>query len=84
MLTRRGLRLVTWTRRGFDTRERRVDVVFLRLARGLSAGDILTLHDGNAARTAAGAPVIIEVLPRLLDAIRDAGLRAVTLRSAIA
>jgi peptidoglycan-N-acetylglucosamine deacetylase len=83
VLARRGLPLVTWTRRGFDTRERRADVVFERLAHGLGAGDILTLHDGNAARTAAGVPVILEVLPRLLNAIQDAGLRAVTLRSAI-
>jgi hypothetical protein len=41
------------------------------------------MHDGNAARTAAGVPVILEVLPRLLEAIRDAGLHPVTLRSAI-
>ncbi|MDQ2962394.1 MAG: polysaccharide deacetylase family protein [Pseudomonadota bacterium] len=83
VLARRGLQLATWTRRGFDTRERRADVVFRRLARNLAGGDILTLHDGNAARTAAGVPVIIEVLPRLLDAIREAGLHPVTLRSAI-
>lgn len=83
VLTRRGLQLASWTRRGFDTRERRVDVVLCRLARDLAAGDILMLHDGNAARTAAGVPVILEVLPRLLDAIRDAGLHAVTLRCAI-
>ena len=84
VLARRGLRLASWTRRGFDTRERRADVVFGRLARNLAGGDILTLHDGNAARTAAGVPVILEVLPRLLEAIRDAGLHPVTLRSAMA
>ncbi|NDP41204.1 MAG: polysaccharide deacetylase family protein [Aromatoleum sp.] len=83
VLARRGLQLASWTRRGFDTRERRADVVFRRLARNLGGGDILTLHDGNSARTAAGVPVILEVLPRLLLAIRDAGLRLVTLRSAI-
>ena len=83
VLARRGLQLASWTRRGFDTRERRADVVFRRLVRDLGGGDILTLHDGNSARTAAGVPVILEVLPRLLDAIRDAGLHPVTLRLAI-
>jgi len=83
VLARRGLRLVTWTRRGFDTRERRPDVVFNRLVRNLRGGDILTLHDRNAARTAAGVPVILEVLPRLLDEIRGAGLHPVTLRSTL-
>jgi peptidoglycan/xylan/chitin deacetylase (PgdA/CDA1 family) len=84
VLARRGLRLATWTRRGFDTRERRADVVLGRLVRDLRGGDILTLHDGNAARTAAGTPVVLEVLPRLLRIIRDAGLHTVTLRSGLA
>lgn len=83
VLARRGLRLASWTRRGFDTRECRADLVLRRLARNLHGGDILLLHDGNSARTAAGVPVILEVLPRLLDTIRDAGLHPVTLRSTI-
>ena len=83
VLARRGLRLASWTRRGFDTREGRADLVLRRLVRNLHGGDILLLHDGNSARTAAGVPVIREVLPRLLDAIRDAGLHPVTLRSTI-
>jgi len=83
VLARRGLQLASWTRRGFDTRDSRPDVVYRRLTRNMRAGDILLLHDGNAARSAEGVPVILEVLPRLLHAIRDAGLHSVTLRSAI-
>ena len=83
VLARRGLRLASWTRRGFDTRECRADLVLRRLVRNLHGGDILLLHDGNSARTAAGVPVILEVLPRLLDAIRGAGLHPITLRSTI-
>jgi peptidoglycan-N-acetylglucosamine deacetylase len=52
--------------------------------RGLSAGDILLLHDGNAARSAAGRPVILEALPALLEAAAAQGLRPVTLRSTLA
>jgi len=80
-LSRIGLRLASWTRRGFDTRERSPDVVLRRLLRNLSAGDILLVHDGNAARTESGEPMILAVLPRLLDALHAAGLRPVTLRS---
>jgi len=80
VLAKLGLRLATWTRRGFDTMTRDPGVVTARLLRNLASGDILLLHDGHAARTGAGVPVIIEVLPRVLDACAAAGLRPVTLR----
>jgi hypothetical protein len=63
VLHRLGLSLVSWTRRGFDTREGDAAKVMARLARNLRARDILLLHDGNAARTAEGQPVLLEVLP---------------------
>jgi peptidoglycan/xylan/chitin deacetylase (PgdA/CDA1 family) len=78
-----GLRLVTWTRRGFDTRMRNPRAVAAMLERQLAAGDILLLHDGHAARTAAGVPVTLEVLPRFLETVRSLGLKAVTLDQAI-
>jgi peptidoglycan/xylan/chitin deacetylase (PgdA/CDA1 family) len=74
-----GLRQASWTRRGFDTRERDPEKVLRRLTRQLGAGDILLLHDGNAARTPAGEALIVAVLPRLLYAIRAQGLTPVTL-----
>ena len=77
-----GLLLASWTRRGFDTVHSDQDTVRRRLLRGLAAGDILLLHDGNAARSAAGTPLILEVLPQVLAAIRAAGLTPVTLRAA--
>ena len=77
------LRLVSWTRRGFDTVARSADVVFNRLTRGLAAGDIVLLHDGHAARTAAGDPVVLDVLPRVLARFGGAGLTSVTLREAL-
>lgn len=78
-----GLQLASWTRRGFDTMTAQPDVVASRLLRGLSAGDILLLHDGHAARDASGLAVSIAVLPRLLDSIRVAGLTPVALRAAL-
>ena len=84
VLSRLGLSLVSWTRRGFDTRERDPAKVLARLVRNLAAGDILLLHDGNAARTVDGKPVVLEVLPPLLLKIRQAKLRAVTLPEGLA
>lgn len=84
VLHRLGLSLVSWTRRGFDTREHDPAKVLARLTRGLSAGDILLLHDGNAARTAAGRPVLLEVLPPLLARFEADGLRSVTLAEGLA
>jgi peptidoglycan/xylan/chitin deacetylase (PgdA/CDA1 family) len=82
--TRLGLQLVRWTRRGYDTRNADADDVLARLTRELAAGDILLLHDGHARRAAHGMPVVLDVLPRLLDALEVAGLRPVTLRAAFA
>ena len=79
VLHRMGLVLVSWTRRGFDTREGSATKVLARLTRGLDAGDILLLHDGHAARTEGGRAVVLEVLPPLLERLRTEGLRAVTL-----
>jgi len=82
-LARLGLRLASWTRRGFDTVSADPELVLRRLSHNLGAGDILLLHDGAAARTGAGTPVILEVLPRLLERCGAAELRPVTLREAL-
>ncbi|HTX04944.1 MAG TPA: polysaccharide deacetylase family protein [Steroidobacteraceae bacterium] len=84
VLSRFNLRLASWTRRGFDTVNASAEAVLAKLTRRLAAGDILLLHDGHAALTRAGAPVILEVLPRLLDALAAADLTPVTLRAALA
>ena len=83
LLQRLGLQLASWTRRGFDTVSVDADRILTRLARDLSAGDILLLHDGHCARSADGEPVVVEVLPRLLTLLAQRGLRTVTLRQAL-
>ena len=83
VLARLGLRLACWSARGFDTRIGDAERVKNRLLNGLRAGAILLLHDGNAARTPGGIPVILEVLPAVLAAASAANLRFVTLRHAL-
>ena len=75
MLARTGLHLASWTRRGFDALARDPALVARRLTANLTGGDVLLLHDG-------GAPVVLEALPRVLEAVASAGLRAVPLPEA--
>ena len=82
VLSSLGLRLASWSVRGFDTRVGDPARVSSSLLRGLRAGAIFLLHDGNAARTPRGTPVILEVLPTVLAAASAAHLRFVTLRQA--
>jgi peptidoglycan-N-acetylglucosamine deacetylase len=78
-LTEQGLQLASWTRRGYDTVTGDAERVLRRLTRDLKAGDILLLHDGRAARTPDGMPVILAVLPRLLPVLADRQFCCVTL-----
>jgi len=83
LLRRFGLQLASWTRRGFDTVNRDPHDVLRKLVHKLAAGDILLLHDGQAARTRAGRPVIEAVLPPLVASFASARLIPVTLRAAL-
>ena len=83
VLQRLDLQLVSWTRRGFDTVRRDPADVLARLSHRLAAGDIVLLHDGNAALAPSGRPVVLEVLPGLLQRFAAAGLRTVTLPQAL-
>jgi peptidoglycan/xylan/chitin deacetylase (PgdA/CDA1 family) len=79
-LARLGLRLVSWTRRGFDTVARDSQSVVERLVGGLAAGDILLLHDGVAVRPRTGGVHAAAVLPALGARCAALGLKSVTLR----
>ncbi|QSB03640.1 polysaccharide deacetylase family protein [Methylomonas sp. EFPC1] len=83
VLSRLGLQLASWTKRGFDTIEGNPQVVLAKLLKDLKAGDILLLHDSNTARTNSGQPVILAVLPPLLEAIAAANLQPVTLSESL-
>jgi peptidoglycan/xylan/chitin deacetylase (PgdA/CDA1 family) len=78
-----NLQLATWTRRAYDTRTGDPERVHRRLAQDLGAGDIVLMHDGHCARTPEGQPVILAVLPRLLQTIAERQLHPVTLNQAL-
>lgn len=83
VLAQLDLNLASWTRRAYDTREGRAQVVLQRLTRRLAAGDILLMHDGHAARTPQNQPVILATLPLLLQTMARHGLQPVTLKDAL-
>ncbi|MDP3141889.1 polysaccharide deacetylase family protein [Methylotenera sp.] len=82
VLSHLGLRLTSWTVRGFDTQEKDAEKVKNKLLSRLSPGAILLLHDGNAALTKENIPIIVAVLPSLLDTANKANLHLVTLQEA--
>ncbi|HEX4327738.1 MAG TPA: polysaccharide deacetylase family protein [Burkholderiales bacterium] len=84
ILQTRGIRYISWTRRGFDAVDRDPARVLARMTNQLAAGDVLLLHDGGAARTAAGVPLVLAVLPALLERLRERGLKSVPLANAFA
>jgi peptidoglycan/xylan/chitin deacetylase (PgdA/CDA1 family) len=82
VLHKLGLQLASWSVRGFDTRVADADRVKRALTSRMQPGAILLMHDGHAARTSQGIPVIIAVLPSILESAKESGLRFVTLRQA--
>jgi len=77
VLHRTGLRLVSWTRRGFDAFGKDPKAIARRLLRGLAPRNILLLHDGSTVGERGGNRQVLEVLPRVLDALAAQGLRSV-------
>ncbi|MDI1308690.1 MAG: polysaccharide deacetylase family protein [Methylotenera sp.] len=82
-LNRLGLKLASWTVRGFDTTVRDAEKVSKKLLSGLRPGAILLLHDGNAAITKLNIPIILTVLPTLLEEAKKKNLHWVTLQEAL-
>jgi peptidoglycan-N-acetylglucosamine deacetylase len=83
VLSRIGLRLTSWSRRGHDCVRRDPEAVLRQITSRLRDGDIVLLHDGSCARTRDGSAVVLAVLPRLLDHLGARGLRALSLPHAL-
>jgi peptidoglycan/xylan/chitin deacetylase (PgdA/CDA1 family) len=84
VVARSALRCVSWTRRGWDSFSRNPATVLRRITGRLAAGDVILLHDGSCATTRGGEPVVLAVLPPLLDHLASRGLRPVSLPIALA
>lgn len=65
LLARRGMRLIGWTIRGFDGVQTTAEEVLSRVLPRLEPGAILVLHQGR--------PFSLEVLERVIVAVRERG-----------
>ena len=83
VLAQLDLSLVSWSKRAYDGVQRCPEKALSRLTHKMAPGQILLMHDGNAAQSSAGIPLVIEILPKLLQAIDASGLRAISLRQAL-
>jgi peptidoglycan/xylan/chitin deacetylase (PgdA/CDA1 family) len=83
VLSRLGLRHVSWTRRGYDAVDTDQASVVRRLTQGLAAGDVLLLHDGNGTHANNDRSITLEVLSELLHRMASIGLRSVSLPEAL-
>jgi peptidoglycan/xylan/chitin deacetylase (PgdA/CDA1 family) len=82
VLARLNLQLSHWSIRAYDTKVKNPEKVTAKLLSGIKPGAILLLHDGNAARTKSDVPMILAVLPTLIEAAKQQNLRFVTLTQA--
>ncbi|HEY2713272.1 MAG TPA: polysaccharide deacetylase family protein [Chthoniobacterales bacterium] len=73
LLARRGLRLVGWSARGFDTTSRDIDRVLDRIFRRLRPGGIVLLHEDT--------PIARDCLRRFLGRAKTEGYRCVIPRT---
>jgi peptidoglycan-N-acetylglucosamine deacetylase len=65
LLAKRGMRLIGWSDRGWDTVSRDPGRVTERLVRNLRPGAILLAHEGAAVTGHRGVDVLRELLPRI-------------------
>lgn len=69
-----GLPLIAWSARGFDGSWDDVDAIVARISARLEPGAIVLLHEGRTHPD--GGALLLAVLPRVLAAMEDKGLRA--------
>jgi len=80
VLVEHGLRRVSWSARGFDAVDANTDRVFARLARGITPGAILLLHEGGPDSITLMGKVLTEldtrgyrtILPEAMEGAADA------------
>lgn len=69
-----GMTAIGWQVRGLDAVERDSDKIVGRILRGASGGGVILLHDGAGLLGTSGRQPTLDALPRVIDALRAAGL----------
>ncbi len=84
VLREKGLLLVNFSARAYDTRGGTPGAIVRRISRSIAPGAIILLHDGDDRHEHPDRSAMLEALPDLLDAIIAAGYRFVTVSDLIA
>lgn len=79
-----GLKVVTWTSAARDGIRRFTAEKARKIAERVQPGDVLALHDGTLTDRVEFRQPTVDNLPTLVDAIRDRGLKLVTLSQLLA
>lgn len=82
-VTQRGMRMVTWSRRGRDGVATGPDRIVARLE-AAGPGEILALHDGVAPQSRRDPQVTVSALERVLAGLRNRGLEVASLDTLLA
>lgn len=69
-----GMTAIGWQVRGFDAVERDADVIFRRIVKGARPGGVILMHDGGGLLGTQSRQPTLDALPRVIDALREAGL----------
>ncbi len=69
-----GYKVIMWTRDTIDWRDQDPDVIFARAVKDIKAGDLVLMHPTDATLTA---------LPRILEYIKEIGLKVGTVSSTL-
>ena len=72
-LKQAGLEYISWSVRSYDTLIDTPSVLSSRILKRVTGGDILLMHD----RLPSGTDVLIEILPKIIDELRERGLKFV-------
>jgi peptidoglycan/xylan/chitin deacetylase (PgdA/CDA1 family) len=72
-LKQAGLEYISWSVRAYDTLIGNSSILSRRILKRVTGGDIILLHD----RLPAGADVMLEALPGIIDELRGRGLKFV-------
>jgi peptidoglycan/xylan/chitin deacetylase (PgdA/CDA1 family) len=66
-----GYRVIAWNRRSFDTISGHEEIVLSRILKGISAGDIILLHDT--------VPLTVRILEQVIGSIKEKGFTFVSI-----
>src|SRR6185503_16462366 len=72
---RKGLVVVTWSKRAGDGVNRSPQRITAALSRGMAGGDIALLHDGRDPASRRDVQSTVKALPAIIGTVRDQGLR---------